>query len=87
MITVIVLSGWNRTAQQCDGMMNELNGSSLLGYLYNVTFAGIQGHDVSFDRNGDPSGACKIKNLQKMKVDNMNMFQSVFGIQLIRKKP
>ena len=52
---------WNRTAQQCDGMMNELNGSSLLGYLYNVTFAGIQGHDVSFDRNGDPSGAYEIK--------------------------
>ena len=56
---------WNRYTQQCDGMMNELNGSSLLGYLYNVTFTGIRGHDVSFDKNGDPSGAYEIKNLQK----------------------
>ena len=55
---------WNRYTQQCDGTINQLNGPNLLGYLYNVTFTGIQGHDVSFDKNGDPSGAYKISNLQ-----------------------
>ena len=55
---------WNRYTQQCDGMKNELTGANLLGYLYNVTFNGIRNHDVSFDKNGDPSGAYEISNLQ-----------------------
>ena len=55
---------WNRYTQQCDGMKNKLNGQNLLGYLHNVTFNGIRNHDVSFDKNGDPSGAYEISNLQ-----------------------
>ena len=55
---------WNRYTQQCDGMKNDLIGANLLGYLYNVTFNGIRNHDVSFDKNGDPSGAYEITNLQ-----------------------
>ena len=55
---------WNRTAQHCDGMKYELNGKNLLGYLYNVTFNGIQNDTVSFDENGDPSGVYEIISLQ-----------------------
>ena len=55
---------WNRYTQQCDGMKNELTGANLLEYLYSVTFNGIQNHIVSFDENGDPSGAYEISNLQ-----------------------
>ena len=55
---------WNRTSQHCDGMKYELNGENLLGYLYNVTFNGIQNHTVSFDENGDPSGVYEIISLQ-----------------------
>ena len=55
---------WNRYTQQCDGMKNKLNSTNFLEYLYNVTFTGIRNHDVSFDKNGDPSGAYEISNLQ-----------------------
>ena len=56
---------WNRTTQQCDGMINELNGENLLVYIFNVTFKGIQNRIVSFDDNGDPrSGVYEIVHLQ-----------------------
>ena len=56
---------WNRAIQECDGMINELNGENLLNYVFNVTFTGIQNHNVSFDENGDPrSGAYEIVHLQ-----------------------
>ena len=55
---------WNRTAQQCDGMKQELNGENMLEYLYNVNFNGIRNQNVSFDENGDPSGVYEIINLQ-----------------------
>ena len=55
---------WNRTAQQCDGMRFALTGGNLLYFLYSVAFTGIQNHVVSFDKNGDPSGAYEISNLQ-----------------------
>ena len=55
---------WNRDTQQCDGMKQALTGANLLDYLYNVTFNGIRNHDVRFDKNGDPSGAYEISNLQ-----------------------
>ena len=57
--------GWNRATQQCDGMINELNGENLLVYIFNVTFKGIQNRNVSFDENGDPhSGVYEIVHLQ-----------------------
>ena len=57
---------WNRATQQCDGMINELNGENLLDYIFNVTFNGIQNRNVSFDENGDPrSGVYEIVHLQK----------------------
>ena len=56
---------WNRTAQQCDGMKYPLTGANLLYFLYRVAFIGIRNHTVSFDKNGDPSGAYEISNLQK----------------------
>ena len=56
---------WNHTAQQCDGMKYPLTGANLLYFLYRVAFIGIRNHTVSFDKNGDPSGAYEIKNLQK----------------------
>ena len=56
---------WNRATQRCDGMKHELNGENLLGYLFNVTFDGIQNRNVSFDENGDPSGVYEIIYLQK----------------------
>ena len=62
---------WNRTVQQCDGMKHELNGENLLGYLYNVTFNGIQNYTVIFDENGDPSGAYEIFSLQE--TDNRSL--------------
>ena len=56
---------WDRATQQCDGMVNELNGENLLGYIFNVTFTGIQNRNVSFDGNGDPrSGVYEIVHLQ-----------------------
>ena len=55
---------WNRTARHCDGMKYELNGENLLGYIYNVTFDGIQDRSVTFDENGDPSGVYEIIRLQ-----------------------
>ena len=55
---------WNRTTQQCDGMKLNLTGENLLGYLYNVTFNGIQNHNMSFDENGDPSGVYEIISMQ-----------------------
>ena len=56
---------WNRATQRCDGMKHDLTGENLLGYLFNVTFNGIQNRDVSFDENGDPSGVYEIIYLQK----------------------
>ena len=57
---------WDRATQRCDGMINDLNGENLLGYIFNVTFNGIQNRDVSFDENGDPrSGVYEIVHLQK----------------------
>ena len=55
---------WNRTAQQCDGMKHDLTGENLLGYLFNVTFNGIQNRIVSFDEHGDPPGVYEIIRLQ-----------------------
>ena len=56
---------WDRATQQCDGMKNVLNGENLLGYIFNVTFNGIQKRNVSFDENGDPrSIAYEILHLQ-----------------------
>ena len=55
---------WNRTAQQCDGMKHALSGENLLGYLYNVTFNGIQNRIVNFDEDGDPPGVYEIIRLQ-----------------------
>ena len=55
---------WNRATQQCDGMKHNITTPNLLGYLYNVTFNGIQNYTVSFDENGDPSGVYEINNLQ-----------------------
>ena len=55
---------WNRTTRQCFGMNLPLTGENLLEYLYNVNFNGIQNHIVSFDENGDPSGAYEIIHLQ-----------------------
>ena len=56
---------WNRTTQCCDGMKDNLTGENFLEYLHNVTFNGIRNHDVSFDKNGDPTGAYEISYLQK----------------------
>ena len=55
---------WNHATLQCDGMKHQLTGKTLLDYLFNVTFSGIQNRTVSFDENGDPSGLYKISNLQ-----------------------
>ena len=55
---------WNPATQQCDGMKHELNGETLLGELFNVTFGGIQNRTVSFDENGDPPGVYDIIHLQ-----------------------
>ena len=56
---------WDRGAQRCDGMKNDLNGENLLGYIFNVTFNGIQGRYVSFDEYGDPrSGVYEIVHLE-----------------------
>ena len=55
---------WNRTTQRCDGMKLNLTGENFLGYLYNVTFYGIQNYTVWFDENGDPPGVYEIINLQ-----------------------
>ena len=55
---------WNRATQQCNGMKNEFNGENLLGYLFNVTFDGIQNRKVNFDENGDPQGVYEIIHLQ-----------------------
>ena len=55
---------WDRGTQRCDGMKQEFNGENLLGYLFNVTFNGIQNRNVSFDENGDPSGVYEIIHLQ-----------------------
>ena len=55
---------WNRTAQHCDGIKLSLTGENLLGYLFNVTFNGIQNHNVSFDEHGDPPGVYEIIRLQ-----------------------
>ena len=55
---------WNHTAQQCDGMKLNLNGENLLGYLYNVTFNGIQNRNVNFNEDGDPPGVYEIIRLQ-----------------------
>ena len=56
---------WDRVTQRCDGMKNNLTGETFLEYLYDVTFNGIRYHDVSFDKNGDPTGAYEINYLQK----------------------
>ena len=55
---------WNPVTQHCDGMINEFNGEILLGYLFNVTFEGIQNRNVNFDKNGDPPGIYEIIHLQ-----------------------
>ena len=55
---------WNYATQQCDGMKNEFNGENLLGYLFNVTFDGIQNRNIKFDENGDPPGVYEIIHLQ-----------------------
>ena len=55
---------WDRGTQRCDGMKQEFNGENLLGYLFNVTFNGIQNRSVRFDENGDPSGIYEIIHLQ-----------------------
>ena len=55
---------WNAVTQRCDGMINEFNGEILLGYLFNVTFDGIQNRNVNFDKNGDPPGVYEIIHLQ-----------------------
>ena len=55
---------WNRTTHQCDGMKFNLTGESLLEYLYNVNFKGIENRSVSFDENGDPPGVHEIIRLQ-----------------------
>ena len=56
---------WDRRTQRCGGMKNDLNGKNLLGYIFNVTFNGIQRRNVSFDEDGDPlSGVYEIVHLQ-----------------------
>ena len=55
---------WNPVTQRCGGMINEFNGEILLGYLFNVTFEGIQNRNVNFDKNGDPPGVYEIIHLQ-----------------------
>ena len=56
---------WNRVTQRCDGMKDNLTSETFLEYLYDVTFNGIRNHNVSFDKNGDPTGAYGINYLQK----------------------
>ena len=43
--------------------MQPVKGDVFLQHLYNVSFEGISGKNVSFDDNGDPSGryVCKDK--------------------------
>ena len=57
---------WNRDTRQCDGMKHNLTGQTLLGYLLNVSFSGIQNRIVSFDEDGDPIelGVYEITHLQ-----------------------
>ena len=55
---------WDPTMQKCDGMINDFTGENLLGYLFNVTFNGIQNRNVTFNKNGDPSGVYDIIHLQ-----------------------
>ena len=69
---------WNRIAQWCDGMKHELNGENLLGYLHNVTFNAIQNYTVTFDENGDPSGAYEIFSLQE--TDNRSLEYVSVGV-------
>ena len=69
---------WNGTTKQCDGMKHELNGENLLGYLFNVTFNGIQNYTVIFDENGDPSGAYEIFSLQE--TDNRSLDYVSVGV-------
>ena len=63
MITVIPSPlRWNRTTKQCDGVTNRLTGELFLMYIYlcYVKFMDIRNHNVSFDKNGDPTGAYEI---------------------------
>ena len=53
---------WDRVTRQCDGMKNTLTGENFLEYLYNITFNGICYHNVSFDKNGDPTGGFEISS-------------------------
>ena len=55
---------WDRTAQRCEGMKYSLTSKTLLGYIYNVTFNGIQNRVVTINGNGDPSGLYEIIHLQ-----------------------
>ena len=55
---------WNRTTKQCDGVRYRLTGELFLSYLRYVKFMGIRNHNVSFDKNGDPTGAYEISYLQ-----------------------
>ena len=45
-------------------MKYNLTSRNLLGYLYNVSFNGIQNRNVSFDEDGDPPGVYEIIRLQ-----------------------
>ena len=56
-------------------MRNPLTGELfLLLYLRYVKFMGIRNHNVSFDKNGDPTGAYEISNLQ---MDNSGQYKLI----------
>ena len=51
---------WDRINQTCTGQKNELNGSTLLEYIRNVSFTSPTGNRVRFNENGSVEGKYEI---------------------------
>ena len=57
---------WYRSNRTCRGQINELNGSSLLSYIQNVSFVSPTGKKIQFDSNGNVEGFYEILNYQRI---------------------
>ena len=56
---------WNRANQTCTGQIRDFNGSALLEYLSNVTFASPSQNIVSFDEQGNFAAMYQLVNYQR----------------------
>ena len=65
----------------CKAVLNSdnraVNGELLLGYLYNVSFAGESTDVIQFDENGDELGVYGIKTMQQAADTSRFFFESV----------